>query len=282
MKRIIAIASALALCLMLAACSSGNDSKGTEGSETVTMATFEKWGLSLEYPDTWEVTDPEPEETTIIEPAFDALVTINTTTFDNELTIPLKDAVVEGIEQRMKTSFPAYTIGETEVSYDGDVAIVTLPISQKETKGKISVYGVGQSAYIVAAAYGDSCSEDEVSAINCVFDSVKINPDIPVPLDDAQQGSASMTASESAEDLLSYYPYSYAGLIEALEAKGYSTEEANAAADGLDVNWDEQALEMANLYLEDGDMSAEELQEYLEFEGFTTEQASAAAAAATA
>ena len=67
--------------------------------------------------------------------------------------------------------------------------------------------------------------------------------------------------------------FSYNGLVEALEDEGYSHEAAIYAADNCHADWNEQAILVAQLYLEDGTYSYVELVEQLEVDGFTHEQA---------
>ncbi len=67
--------------------------------------------------------------------------------------------------------------------------------------------------------------------------------------------------------------FSRQGLINQLEFEGYSTEEATYAVDNCDADWNEQAVRVAESYLNTMSMSKKELINQLEFEGFTSEQA---------
>lgn len=96
-----------------------------------------------------------------------------------------------------------------------------------------------------------------------------------------QQESASVRQARSlAEDYLDYSAFSRSGLIDQLEFEGFSTKDATAAVDGLDVDWREQAVQKAYDYLEYSSFSLSGLIDQLEFEGFTAEQATYGAEAA--
>lgn len=66
---------------------------------------------------------------------------------------------------------------------------------------------------------------------------------------------------------------SRSGLIQQLEFEGYSTEDANFAADHVNADWNEQAVKEAKNYLDTMPFSKSGLIEQLEFEGYTREQA---------
>ena len=80
-------------------------------------------------------------------------------------------------------------------------------------------------------------------------------------------------ALRSAENYLSFMPFSYNGLIEQLEFEKYSYEDAVYAADNCGADWNEQAAKKAKDYLDIMAFSKDGLIEQLEFDGFTHEQA---------
>lgn len=71
-------------------------------------------------------------------------------------------------------------------------------------------------------------------------------------------------------------PYSRDGLIAALQADGYTAEDAVYAADKLNVDWTQKATEMAQQYVDTMEFTREDLVDQLVYEGFTREQAEAA------
>lgn len=84
-------------------------------------------------------------------------------------------------------------------------------------------------------------------------------------------------ALNSAEDYLRVTGFSYKGLVDMLEYEGYTTEEAEYAADNCGADWKEQAVRSGETYLEVTSFSRKGLIEMLEYEGFTTEEAEYAA-----
>ena len=66
--------------------------------------------------------------------------------------------------------------------------------------------------------------------------------------------------------------FSRSGLIEQLD-EGFSNEEATYAVDKINPDWNEQAANKAQDYLDTMSFSYDGLIEQLEFEGFTPEQA---------
>lgn len=88
---------------------------------------------------------------------------------------------------------------------------------------------------------------------------------------------ASANAFGQALDYLSFMPFSRDGLATQLEYEGYTSEQIETALAALDeyslVDWNEQAFESAENYLDFMSFSRSGLLEQLEFEGFTPEQA---------
>ena len=82
-------------------------------------------------------------------------------------------------------------------------------------------------------------------------------------------------ALQTAKDYLETMPFSRSGLISQLEFSGYSTEEAEYAADNSGADWNEMAVLSARSYLDNSDYSEKGLISLLESssEGFTHEQA---------
>ncbi|MDO4493601.1 MAG: Ltp family lipoprotein [Clostridia bacterium] len=80
-------------------------------------------------------------------------------------------------------------------------------------------------------------------------------------------------ALNSAKMYLSIMAFSQSGLIKQLEFEGYSTSEAQYAADNCGADWNEQAAKAARNYLSIMPFSDDGLIEQLEFEGYTHEQA---------
>ena len=67
--------------------------------------------------------------------------------------------------------------------------------------------------------------------------------------------------------------FSYRGLVEQLEYEGYTTSEAEYAADNCGADWNLQAVKKAKEYLSVMSFSRDGLIEQLEYEGFTNSQA---------
>lgn len=91
-------------------------------------------------------------------------------------------------------------------------------------------------------------------------------------------GSSAPTTGErnalkSANQYLSFTSFSRSGLIEQLEYEGYTTQEAEYAAEHCGADWMDQARKSALSYLEVSAFSESGLIDQLEYEGFTHEQA---------
>ena len=80
-------------------------------------------------------------------------------------------------------------------------------------------------------------------------------------------------ALRSADDYISMSGFSRSGLIEQLEFEGYSTADASAAVDSLNIDWNEQAARSAKDYVSMSGFSRSGLIDQLEFEGYTPQQA---------
>ncbi|MCG6568641.1 DUF2510 domain-containing protein [Tessaracoccus sp. ZS01] len=77
----------------------------------------------------------------------------------------------------------------------------------------------------------------------------------------------------SAENYISFAPFSRTGLIGQLEYEGFATADAEFAADAIGADWMEQAALKAESYLEFTAFSESGLVDQLEYEGFTSEEA---------
>ena len=84
-------------------------------------------------------------------------------------------------------------------------------------------------------------------------------------------------AVESAQSYLESGAFSKKGLIEQLEYEDYSTKDAEFAVNHLEendlVDWNAEAAESAQSYLDSGSFSRKGLIEQLKYEGFTQKQA---------
>lgn len=80
-------------------------------------------------------------------------------------------------------------------------------------------------------------------------------------------------ALKTALSYLSVSAFSKTGLISQLEFEGYTHSEAVFAAESCGADWDEQAAKSAASYLRISSFSRQGLIEQLQFEGFTYEQA---------
>lgn len=88
------------------------------------------------------------------------------------------------------------------------------------------------------------------------------------------QGSlAKKNAVSTATNYLSFSPFSRSGLIQQLEYEQFSTEDATAAVDSLDTDWNEQAAKSAKNYLDMTSFSRGGLIDQLTYEGYTPAQA---------
>ena len=80
-------------------------------------------------------------------------------------------------------------------------------------------------------------------------------------------------ALETAKNYLSLMAFSYSSLVSQLEYEGYTTAEAEYAADHCGADWNQQAVKKANEYLNYMSFSKSGLIDQLEYEGFTHSQA---------
>ena len=80
-------------------------------------------------------------------------------------------------------------------------------------------------------------------------------------------------AKSSAENYISFMPFSRQGLIDQLLFEGYSEEESVYGVDSIVVDWNEQAALSAQKYLDMMSFSRQGLIDQLVFEGYSYEQA---------
>ena len=127
---------------------------------------------------------------------------------------------------------------------------------------------------VLGAAFGGEETDEPVTALVATTRAVEVTTTTQAPTTTQVEIAVSLSnAIESARSYLDYTAFSRSGLIAQLEYEEYSTEDATAAVDSLDVDWNEQAALMAQDYLDYSSFSRGGLVEQLEFEGFTTEQA---------
>ncbi len=80
-------------------------------------------------------------------------------------------------------------------------------------------------------------------------------------------------ALAKADSYLNSQAYSYDRLVHMLEVEGFSTTEAEYAADYCGADWNEQAVKKAKSFLNSQAYSYDRLKHLLEVEGFSTSQA---------
>lgn len=95
--------------------------------------------------------------------------------------------------------------------------------------------------------------------------------------------SETMTAAEAVKNYLEYFPMSRQGLIDQLsQTDGYSVEEATAAVDASETDWNAQAVRQAKNLLQVLSYTQDELIDQLEYEKYTHDEALYGAALALA
>ncbi len=110
-----------------------------------------------------------------------------------------------------------------------------------------------------------------LSPLSIAFDQREC-PYFRIPAVSAQEEKEEDDALKDARRYIAVKPFSRQGLIEYMEAEGYSGEEAAAAADALEVDWNEMALKQAQSFLGYMSLSEEKLIEQLQSVGFTKDQ----------
>lgn len=176
------------------------------------------------------------------------------------------DSEIDGIEDKNVRIFGTYT-GFSDIFNLPAMAIAT---EDKENYDKARIEEEKNGEYVEIWNFYDDClnsgsenKDDEKSD--------KQKDDKGKEAQNATLGQSN--ALVSAKNYLDITAFSKKGLIEQLEYEGYTSEEANYAADHCGADWSEQAKEKAKSYLDIMSFSKEGLIEQLEYEGFTHEQA---------
>ncbi|WP_084627097.1 Ltp family lipoprotein [Pseudoclavibacter soli] len=128
---------------------------------------------------------------------------------------------------------------------------------------------------------GDNSSIESKTSESATSDPVE--EDTPTTQASEPAGSSASTeveqAKKSAQNYLEFASFSRQGLIDQLEYEQFSTADATAAVDSLNIDWNEQAAKKAASYLEFTSFSRQGLIDQLEYEGFSAEQAAYGATA---
>ena len=90
---------------------------------------------------------------------------------------------------------------------------------------------------------------------------------------DSQSGDSTDSAIEAAKKYIETGNYTYTSLIDKLQQDGYSTADAEYAANNCGANWKGMAANEAKKLLDGGMTTKEEVVDQLIFKGFTYEQA---------
>lgn len=89
----------------------------------------------------------------------------------------------------------------------------------------------------------------------------------------SKPGTGADTAEEAAQLYLLSAPYSYSALVQELKNEGFTEEQAVAAADSCNADWNEQAVRAGKEYLKEREFNEEGLTEQLKYDGFSDEEA---------
>ena len=92
-------------------------------------------------------------------------------------------------------------------------------------------------------------------------------------------GSDTSSAVEAAKKYLDSGSYSYTALVDKLQQDGYSTADAEYAANNCGADWNKKAAEEAKALISSGTYTKEELIDKLMLKGYTFEQAASGAEA---
>ena len=111
-----------------------------------------------------------------------------------------------------------------------------------------------------------------------IAETISAAPEAELPL-----MSEKMSAAEAVKNYLEYFPMSRQGLIDQLsQVDGYSVEEAAAAVDASETDWNAQAVRQAKGHLAAMAYTQDELIDQLEYEKFTYDEATYGTALALA
>lgn len=130
--------------------------------------------------------------------------------------------------------------------------------------GAFLVFGACSAAISGGGGTPVPSMSSPAAAPQAAVPEVPAEPDVPASV---------RNAIRSAESYLSVSSFSREKLIDQLEFEGYTSEEATAAVDSLNVDYNAEAAESAAQYLEVSSFSRSGLVNQLEFEGYTPEQA---------
>lgn len=150
--------------------------------------------------------------------------------------------------------------------------------------------GLGVLVIIIAVAGGSGGGTDitptatDISSSQSSDTATKDKAASPVAPEPTKQAEPDLTpgqenALKSAENYLSFAPFSRSGLIKQLSSSagdGYSVKDATYAADHVEVDWNEQAAKAAKNYLDMTSFSRSGLIKQLSSsagDGYTIEQA---------
>ncbi|MCD8317307.1 MAG: Ltp family lipoprotein [Eggerthellaceae bacterium] len=117
-------------------------------------------------------------------------------------------------------------------------------------------------------------AEEESDSVNIEAITNDNNND---DVDAYDEDQANQAALEEAVNYITINEVSYNRLVQILENDGFTTEEAEYAADNCGADWNEQALTTAQVYLDSGIYSRQSLIEALLDDGYTEDQAEYAA-----
>ena len=191
--------------------------------------------------------------------------------------IPNQDTASETVSE-IESKAESTIISEIESSkiesmIDSSVAEVSKIESGKTESEVTSSKSESKNESKVASSKTESKNESKVtssaskSKIESKVESSKSESDNDVPTQYQEVLERAKSFIESGE-------YSYSGLIEILEFVGYSNDEAEFAALNCNADWNNEAVQCAESYLDIKNMTKDELYGQLEYEGFTKEQIS--------
>jgi TM2 domain-containing membrane protein YozV len=133
----------------------------------------------------------------------------------------------------------------------------------------------------ISSAFGGGNDSDSVEAEtseSSVSQEAEANQPAEAPAEAEADLFADETAGEenarrSAENYLSFSPFSRSGLVEQLLFEGFTQAEAEYGVDVLSADWNEQAAKSADNYLSFSAFSRSGLIDQLVFEGFSDSEA---------
>lgn len=158
---------------------------------------------------------------------------------------------------------------------------------KKKGKGKKIALGVVAAILVLGVAGAMTGGSEEPAQDQTTVSAPADTTTDEAPVDAPEADTApEMTVSqenavEKAESYIDMTGFSKEGLIDQLKFEGFSTADAEFAVNYLEdtgaVDWNEEAVQKAESYLEFSSFSRSGLIEQLEYEGFTSAQAEYAA-----